>query len=100
MSQPSSYLATLERHRKTFAVMEEHQEAVEQLLELTRQSLKRGGKIIFLGNGGSAADSQHLAAEFMVRYKKRARAPGLHRPDHRHVHSDSTPERLRIRDRI
>ena len=53
MSQPSSYLATLERHRKTFAVMEEHQEAVEQLLELTRQSLKRGGKIIFLGNGGS-----------------------------------------------
>ena len=37
MSQPSSYLATLERHRKTFAVMEEHQEAVEQLLELTRR---------------------------------------------------------------
>ncbi len=37
MSQQSSYLATLERHRKTFAVMEEHQEAVEQLLELRRQ---------------------------------------------------------------
>ncbi|MCD1631097.1 D-sedoheptulose-7-phosphate isomerase [Marinobacter shengliensis] len=70
MSQPSSYLATLERHRKTFAILEQHQEAAEQLLELTRQCLKNGGKVIFLGNGGSAADSQHLAAEFMVRYKK------------------------------
>ncbi len=70
MSQPSSYLATLERHRKTFAILEEYQEVAEQLLELTRQCLKSGGKVIFMGNGGSAADSQHLAAEFMVRYKK------------------------------
>src|SRR5690554_237159 len=70
MSQPSSYLATLERHRKTFAILEEYQEVAEQLLELTRQTLKQGGKVIFMGNGGSAADSQHLAAEFMVRYKQ------------------------------
>lgn len=74
MSQPSSYLATLERHRKTFAVLEQHKESAEKLLGLTRESLKKGGKVIFLGNGGSAADSQHLAAEFMVRYKQE-RAP-------------------------
>ena len=31
--------------------------------------LKKGGKILFCGNGGSAADAQHLAAEFIVRLR-------------------------------
>lgn len=31
--------------------------------------LKAGGKILFCGNGGSAADSQHIAAEFVGRFK-------------------------------
>ncbi|GHD48857.1 D-sedoheptulose 7-phosphate isomerase [Marinobacter persicus] len=70
MSQQSSYLATLERHRQTFAVLEDHQASAGQLLEHAKKCLKNGGKIIFMGNGGSAADSQHLAAEFMVRYKQ------------------------------
>ena len=30
------------------------------------QALKEGGKIMFCGNGGSAGDSQHLAAEFVA----------------------------------
>ncbi|HSB67789.1 MAG TPA: D-sedoheptulose 7-phosphate isomerase [Candidatus Methylomirabilis sp.] len=30
--------------------------------------LRRGGKLLFLGNGGSAADAQHLAAEFVNRF--------------------------------
>ena len=33
-------------------------------------SLKGGGKLMFFGNGGSAADAQHLATELSVRYKK------------------------------
>jgi len=33
-------------------------------------SVKKGGKILFFGNGGSAADSQHLATELTVRYKE------------------------------
>lgn len=32
------------------------------------QTINHGGKILFVGNGGSAADAQHLAAEFVVRY--------------------------------
>ena len=32
------------------------------------ESLKLGGKIIFLGNGGSFADAQHLSAEFTSRF--------------------------------
>ncbi|MBD1141641.1 D-sedoheptulose 7-phosphate isomerase [Pelagibacterales bacterium SAG-MED32] len=38
--------------------------------ELMIKSIKNGGKIIYCGNGGSAADSQHLAAELIGRYRK------------------------------
>ena len=38
------------------------------LVEACRTSLKGGGKILFFGNGGSAADAQHLATELSVRY--------------------------------
>ena len=37
-------------------------------------SLKKGGKVIFFGNGGSAADSQHLSAEFVGRFARERRA--------------------------
>jgi D-sedoheptulose 7-phosphate isomerase len=38
------------------------------------KSLGVGGKVLFFGNGGSAADAQHLAAEFTGRYLKERRA--------------------------
>ena len=38
--------------------------------KLCVQSIKKGGKIIFCGNGGSAADSAHLSAELVGRYLK------------------------------
>lgn len=44
------------------------------LTEVCLQSLRNGGKLLFLGNGGSAADAQHLAAELVVRYKINRRA--------------------------
>ncbi len=34
------------------------------------EALRRGGKLMIMGNGGSAADAQHLAAEFVNRYRK------------------------------
>lgn len=63
----------------------EHREVVSKLSEAVRdpflrlceacqRSLKAGGKILFMGNGGSAADAQHLAAELVVRYKVNRRA--------------------------
>lgn len=64
-----SYLVSLERHRKLFAVMEAYHSESVALLEACQQTLAQGGKVIWFGNGGSAADSQHLAAEFVVRYK-------------------------------
>ena len=38
------------------------------------KTLANDGKIMFMGNGGSAADSQHIAAEFIGRFQKERRA--------------------------
>ena len=43
---------------------------IEKATEIMISSLRSGGKIMFCGNGGSAADSQHLAAELTGRYLK------------------------------
>ena len=40
-----------------------------EVIKNTHKRLKKGGKILFCGNGGSAADAQHLAAEFLVRLR-------------------------------
>ena len=40
---------------------------------LMRHALQSGGKLLFCGNGGSAADAQHLATEYVVRYMKNRR---------------------------
>lgn len=48
---------------------------VEQLAEQADAALRRGNKVVLFGNGGSAADAQHLAAELVVRL--RADRPGL-----------------------
>lgn len=46
----------------------------DALVECCTRSLRDGGKILFFGNGGSAADAQHLAAELVVRYRANGRA--------------------------
>ncbi len=69
MSQTPSFLAALARHRQVFDTVEQYAAQSQQLLEAVVACLKAGGKVVWMGNGGSAADSQHLAAEFMVRYK-------------------------------
>ena len=38
------------------------------------ETLRKGGTLFFCGNGGSAADAQHIAAEYVVRYARRRRA--------------------------
>ena len=47
------------------------QNHADQIVEVARTvaiALARGGKLLFCGNGGSAADAQHLAAEFVNRF--------------------------------
>ena len=44
--------------------------AIIKLVELVVASLKNGGKVILFGNGGSAADSEHIAAELVGRFTR------------------------------
>ena len=43
---------------------------IEEIAKVCCQAIKKENKILFCGNGGSAADSQHLAAEFVGRFLK------------------------------
>ena len=42
---------------------------IEKAIELIFKTLRKGNKLLLCGNGGSAADAQHLAAEFLIRLK-------------------------------
>jgi D-sedoheptulose 7-phosphate isomerase len=48
---------------------------IGQFAERSAEALRTGGKLVFFGNGGSAADALHLAAELVVRLQ--AERPGL-----------------------
>lgn len=49
-------------------------DSLSVLISRVAESLAAGGKILFFGNGGSAADAQHLAAELSVRFIHTRRA--------------------------
>ena len=49
--------------------------AVLELADLVLKVFRQGGKVYLLGNGGSAAQAQHVATEFVVRFKNER--PGL-----------------------
>jgi D-sedoheptulose 7-phosphate isomerase len=50
------------------AFVNENLVKIVQVVEAFTAALKRGNKILIFGNGGSAADAQHLAAEFVNRF--------------------------------
>ena len=58
----------LREHRELFAAIAGLGSAVEAAARRMADSLASGGKLMFCGNGGSAADSQHLAAELTGRF--------------------------------
>jgi D-sedoheptulose 7-phosphate isomerase len=43
-------------------------------LDMVQATVRNGGTLFFCGNGGSAADAQHLATEYVVRYMRKRRA--------------------------
>lgn len=69
-----SYHNNIKQHLELFNTIEKYLPQAEALALECFDALGKGGKIVFFGNGGSAADSQHLAAEFVVRFKKERQA--------------------------
>lgn len=55
-------------------VAEEQAEAIAALAALYSQTLQAGGTLFFAGNGGSAADAQHIATEYVVRFSATRKA--------------------------
>ncbi len=62
--------ANLLQHRRLFAVLDGLRPAIGQAALLIAHSLRHGGRLFLMGNGGSASDSLHLAAEFNGRLKR------------------------------
>ena len=61
---------SLAEHRATFdAAIENITDDIRAAGDLLVETFKRGNKVLVFGNGGSAADAQHLAAEFVGRYE-------------------------------
>jgi D-sedoheptulose 7-phosphate isomerase len=65
-----SLQSSLEEHFEVFRRLAVLSDAIEKAADLLGSSLAAGQKIMLCGNGGSAADSQHLAAEFVGRFVK------------------------------
>ena len=47
---------------------------MDRAFEMVQSAVSRGGTLFFCGNGGSAADAQHMATEYVVRYMRKRRA--------------------------
>ncbi|MBU2575073.1 MAG: SIS domain-containing protein [Elusimicrobia bacterium] len=65
--------AAIEQHIAASNAVFEKTEFIERLASALITVADRGGKILVCGNGGSAADSQHIAAELVGRFKKERR---------------------------
>jgi D-sedoheptulose 7-phosphate isomerase len=48
--------------------------SLDKALGMVRDTVRNGGTLLFCGNGGSAADAQHIATEYVVRYRRKRRA--------------------------
>ena len=71
-----SIKAELKRSAETISSIDPEQ--IRQAAEVITRSMRAGNKIIFMGNGGSSADAQHIAAEFSGKYMMdRPAMPGM-----------------------
>lgn len=68
----------LDGHLTAVQALRDQAHVVQEMADAWITALAAGKKVLFFGNGGSAADAQHLAAELVVRYRINRRAlPGI-----------------------
>lgn len=69
---------SLHESAETKRLIEQHcLPSIEKAIELIGRALRNNRKILLCGNGGSAADAQHLATEFVVRLNPKIQRPGI-----------------------
>ena len=59
----------IQEHCKVIKNIKPLEKDITKIINRISILMKKGGKILFCGNGGSAADAQHLAAEFLIRLR-------------------------------
>ena len=73
MTSSENLKNAIAEHQTMFAKLGDLIPQISIVAEELKACIKRGGKILLMGNGGSAADSQHIAAEIVGRFKKERR---------------------------
>ncbi len=68
------FLQSLQEHRRCFEKLAEIAPVVDRAAQAIIETLQKGGKVLICGNGGSAADAQHLAAELVGRFETERQA--------------------------
>ena len=63
------FLKELTLNVETHLLLENLFPDIEKAIKIIHKKIKLGGKLMLCGNGGSAADAQHLSAEFLVRLR-------------------------------
>jgi len=58
-------------------ILKSCRESIYKAIDLIKESVQSGGKIMLCGNGGSAADSQHIATEFVIRLSHDIKRPAI-----------------------
>jgi len=70
---PRSFADAIAQHLWIIAQLELHLQLLEHIADRLTAALAAGNKVAWCGNGGSAADSQHLAAELVGRFRRERR---------------------------
>jgi len=59
----------ISKHCDAIYRLQDQKKNIDDIIKIIFKKIKSGGKILLCGNGGSAADAQHLAAEFLIRLR-------------------------------
>ncbi|MFH1379092.1 MAG: SIS domain-containing protein [bacterium] len=66
----NTILRIINENRKTMLDLAGEADKISKLGKIACAAYRKGGKLVFFGNGGSASDAQHLATEMVCRFKK------------------------------
>lgn len=69
MKKKNNLKTEIDNHIKVISLLEKQYKTIHHIIKIITSKLQNGGKIMFCGNGGSAADAQHFVAELLIRLK-------------------------------
>ncbi|MFN0135919.1 MAG: SIS domain-containing protein [Phycisphaerae bacterium] len=70
----ANWIATIAEHEQVIAALRDQAATIDRMATMLRDALLNGRRVYIFGNGGSAADAQHIAAELTGRFKRNRRA--------------------------